>query len=61
MELVFLLGLAENEAAASALIVQTPRRKQGVDLAEVKQHWTDLVVAVQIISPDRTVDIKLNG
>ena len=30
-------------------------------LAAVKQHWTGLLTAVQVTSPDRAMDIMLNG
>ena len=61
VEVVFMLGQADSEAAASALI----QRMRGADtdeiLAAVKQHWAGLLTAVQVTSPDRAMDIMLNG
>ena len=60
-EVVFLLGQAESDAAASTLIQRM--RATGITemLAVVKQHWADLLTSVQITSPDRAMDIMLNG
>ncbi len=61
VDLTFLLGQADSDAAASALI----QRFRGADtegvLQGVRQHWTDLLTSVQITSPDRAMDILLNG
>ena len=60
-ELVFLLGEAESDAAASALIQRMRTSDANATLTTVKQHWTDLLTSVQITSPDRAMDILLNG
>ena len=61
VEIVFQIGQADSEEAASALI----QRMRGTDLDQtlqaVKRHWTDLLTAVQVTSPDRAMDILLNG
>jgi cyclic beta-1,2-glucan synthetase len=61
VSLTFLIGQTENETTASALI----QRLRAVDTKEllftVKDHWTTLLGTVQIRSPDRAMDILLNG
>lgn len=61
VEVVFLLGQADSEAAAGKLV----RDMRGLDLDKaldaVKRHWTDLLGAVQVTSPDRALDVLLNG
>ncbi len=61
VELTFLLGQAESDAAASAIIQRFRTTETEVTLATVKQHWADLLTCVQITSPDRAMDIMLNG
>jgi len=61
VEIVFLIGQAENEAAASALIQQMRAADLDQILNEVRRRWTDLLTSVQITSPDRAMDIMLNG
>ncbi len=61
VEIAFMIGQADSEQAASALI----QRMRSTDLDDmlqaVKLHWTDLLTTVQITSPDRAMDIMLNG
>ena len=61
VELVFLLGQASSDAAASAVIQQMRDADITATLAVVKQHWAHLLTPVQITSPDRAMDILLNG
>ena len=61
VELVFLLGQADSEAAASALVQQMRATDTTATLAAVKQHWAGLLTSVQVTSPDRAMDILLNG
>jgi len=61
VDLTFLLGQADSDAAASALIQRFRAADADAVLAGVKQHWTDLLGTVQITSPDRAMDILLNG
>ncbi len=60
-ELTVLLGQAESDAAASALILRLRAADLAATLAGVKQHWADLLTTVQVTTPDRAMDIMLNG
>ncbi len=61
VELTFLLGQADSDAAASALIQRIRAADTGAMLTAVKRHWADLLTTVQVKSPDRAMDIMLNG
>ncbi len=61
VEIVLLIGQADSEAAASALIQRIRDADLDATLQTVKQHWTDLLTTVQVTSPDRSMDIMLNG
>ena len=61
IDLHFLLGQAETAAQASALITATRARDTDTMLAEVAQHWGGLLTEVQVQTPDRAMDILLNG
>jgi cyclic beta-1,2-glucan synthetase len=60
-ELVFLLGEAESKDAAVALI----QRYRSIDLdgvfKSVTDYWDQTLGIIQVKTPDRTVDILLNG
>ncbi len=60
-ELVFLLGEAESKGAAVALI----ERYRSIDLdgvlKSVTDYWDKTLGAIQVKTPDRSVDILLNG
>nr|WP_298684955.1 glucoamylase family protein [uncultured Dongia sp.] len=60
-EIVFFLGEAGSEAAAREVI----KRYRTVDLdavfSEVGRHWDDVLGAIQVKTPDRAMDIMLNG
>ena len=60
-DIVFLLGEAANENDARALVAQY--RAADIDgiLAEVRSLWDGVLGAVAVRSPDRTMDIMLNG
>jgi len=58
---IFLLGQAATAEAAQALIQRHRAADPEATLAAVRQHWTDLLGAVQVTSPDRAMDILLNG
>ncbi len=60
-EIVFLIGQADSDAAASALIQEWRSADLDQTLQAVKEHWTDLLTTVQVTSPDRAMDIMLNG
>ena len=61
VDVLFLLGQATSEDAARDLILRHRATDPDQTLAAVKQHWTDLLRAVQVTSPDRAMDIMLNG
>ncbi|NGM47573.1 glycosyl transferase [Rhodobacter sp. SGA-6-6] len=61
VDLTFVLGQTEDAAAAAALIQRLREGDTDAMLAEVGQHWSDLLTPVQIKSPDRAMDIMLNG
>ncbi|EWY41660.1 glycosyl transferase [Skermanella stibiiresistens SB22] len=61
IEIVMFLGETGSAEAASALI----ERYRAIDLdhvlAEVEAHWRDLLGTIQVKTPDRALDIMLNG
>ncbi len=61
VEAVVLLGQAASPEAARALILRHRAADPAETLAGVKRHWADLLGAVQVHSPDRAMDIMLNG
>ncbi len=60
-EVVFLLGQCTSPAEARALIVATRDKDLDASLAEAKGWWSDLLTTVQVKTPDRAMDIMLNG
>lgn len=60
-EIVILLGDAEGSEQASALITRYRDANLDAVLAEVRGQWEDLLGAVQVKTPDRSMDIMLNG
>ena len=61
VDVLFLLGQATSEDAACDLILHHRVADFDQTLAAVRDHWTGLLGAVQITSPDRAMDIMLNG
>jgi N,N'-diacetylchitobiose phosphorylase len=61
-EVAFLLGEAEDEADARAIIARY-RWEDAVDVAleEVRAFWIDLVTAVQVQTPSPELDLMVNG
>ena len=61
VEVVAFLGQCGSRADASALV----ERYRGLDLdavlEEVKSHWKGLLDTIQVTTPDRAMDIMLNG
>jgi cyclic beta-1,2-glucan synthetase len=57
---VFLLGQGEDEAGARRLIARYRSEDLGACLASVRRMWDDTLAAVQIETPDRSMDILLN-
>jgi len=60
-EVLFLLGQAETEDAARALILRHREADPSATLEAVKSHWAGLLGSVQVTTPDRAMDIMLNG
>ncbi len=60
-EVVWLLGQCGTVGDASALIGRYRAADLDAVLDEVTQHWRTLLGAVQIRTPDRAMDILLNG
>ncbi|PWK59057.1 cyclic beta-1,2-glucan synthetase [Silicimonas algicola] len=58
---VFLLGQAASAEAARELILRHRAVETDTTLDAVRAHWTDLLTAVQVQTPDRAMDILLNG
>ena len=61
VEVVFLLGQSTSAAEAQALIIATRAKDMKAELDEVKLWWSDLLTQVQVKTPDRAMDILLNG
>ena len=61
VELVFLLGDAADEAEARTLIARYRSTDPAAILAEIGRFWTDTTGTIQIRTPDRSMDIMLNG
>ncbi len=61
IEVTFLLGQTASAEDARALILATRARDLTTVLDEVKAWWGDLLGTVQVRSPDRAMDIMLNG
>jgi cyclic beta-1,2-glucan synthetase len=59
--LTFLIGQSDSGAAASNLIQRLRATDAEVLLTSAKDHWATLLGTVQIRSPDRAMDILLNG
>ncbi|GLQ54890.1 hypothetical protein GCM10010862_21490 [Devosia nitrariae] len=61
VEIVCLLGEASSGDAARALIERYRTADLDVVLAEVNAHWQSVLGAIQVKTPDRAMDIMLNG
>jgi cyclic beta-1,2-glucan synthetase len=61
IELVFLLGEAESKDAAVALIDLYRNRDLDAVFKSVTDYWDQTLGAIQVKTPDRTIDILLNG
>jgi cyclic beta-1,2-glucan synthetase len=60
-ELVFFLGEAASAEEAQVLLAHFRGADLDTVLADVQSYWEDLLGAVQVKTPDRTIDIMLNG
>jgi cyclic beta-1,2-glucan synthetase len=61
VEIVWLMGEAASVEAARELITRYRESDLDAVLAAVKDHWATLLGAVQVKTPDRAMDIMLNG
>jgi cyclic beta-1,2-glucan synthetase len=61
VEIVFFLGEAGGAQDASALIAKYRKADLNEALSEVRRHWDAVLGAVQVKTPDRAMDIMLNG
>jgi len=59
-EVVFLLGEADAPEAARRLIARYREADLDAVLATVTAFWDDMLGAVQVATPDRTMDLMLN-
>ncbi|WP_341675297.1 glucoamylase family protein [Niveibacterium sp. SC-1] len=61
-EIVFRLGVGQNVEDASRLVLQYRGAAAArAELASVREHWRDTLGAVQVETPDPTVDVLVNG
>ncbi len=60
VELRFVLGEAENVAAARDLVNRYRSANLEENFAEVTQQWDDILSAVQVTTPDSSMDLILN-
>ena len=61
VEIVAFLGEAASDADARALILRYRTLDLDTVLAEVGRYWDGVLGAVQVKTPDRSMDIMLNG
>ena len=59
-EVVFVLGEAENEKRARELVVRYRSADLGAVMREVIVGWDDIAGALQVKTPDRSLDVLLN-
>ncbi len=60
-DVVFLLGQAAGADEARRLIAQYRAADPDAVLSEIGRYWSDVLGAVQVKTPDRPMDIMLNG
>ena len=60
-ELVLFLGEAASAEDARRLVQQYRRADLDAVLAEARNHWDEVLGAVAVKTPDRSMDIMLNG
>lgn len=61
VEIVAFIGQCQSAEAARALIVRYRQADLDAVLDEVTSHWQSVLGAVQVSTPDRSMDIMLNG
>ena len=60
-EVLFFLGEGETAEHARRLILEYRAANLDAVLSAVSRHWDDVLGAVQVKTPDRSMDIMLNG
>ena len=60
-DVVFLLGQSASADEARSLIAQYRAADPDAILSEVGRYWSDVLGTVQVKTPDRAMDIMLNG
>ncbi|MFZ5720147.1 MAG: GH36-type glycosyl hydrolase domain-containing protein [Pseudomonadota bacterium] len=60
-EIVFCLGDAEGEAEAKRLVQHYRQADLSAELGRVRAFWEQTLGSVQVKTPDRSMDIMLNG
>jgi cyclic beta-1,2-glucan synthetase len=60
-EIVFFLGDATDDAEARSLIARYRKADLDAVLSDVREFWSEIVGTVQVKTPDRSMDIMLNG
>lgn len=61
VEVVFFLGQCDSAQAARELVLRLRQADLDAELERVTRHWHDVLGAVQVRTPDRAMDIMLNG
>jgi cyclic beta-1,2-glucan synthetase len=61
VEVVFFIGQAESPEDARSLIERYRAANLDDVLSQVSRYWQDVLGAVQVKTPDRSMDIMLNG
>lgn len=61
VEIVHLLGQCRDAAAVAALLNRLGAADMQAELDAVQRHWHDRLGDVQIATPDRAMDIMVNG
>ncbi len=61
VEIVFLLGQTGSVEEARSLITRTRAADLDAILREVEGHWGGLLGSIEVRTPDRAMDIMLNG
>ena len=59
-DLVFFLGQASSAAEARALIARYRAADLDLTLDAVRTHWDDVLGAIKVSTPDRSMDLMLN-
>ena len=61
IEVIFLLGEAENEKAARGLVTRYRAADLDAVEADVERQWDEILGSIVVKTPDRSLDVMLNG